>query len=63
MAKLMRAAQSYWAGNNFVAENKVMHEGDPDMIADYCEEFTLPEPPAAAEEPKRGPGRPPKAQG
>lgn len=65
MAKLMRATQSYWAGNQFVAENTVLHEGDPKIVAAYVEEFavpTAPEPPtpAAGSEPRRGPGRPRK---
>lgn len=58
MAGLVRAAQSYWAGNSFVQEGTVLAEGDPRIVSDYVEEFQVPEPPAA--EVKRGPGRPRK---
>lgn len=58
MAGLVRAAQSYWAGNSFVQEGTVMAEGDPRIVPGYVEEFQVPDQPAV--EPRRGPGRPRK---
>ena len=59
MAGLVRAAQSYWAGNSFVQEGTVLAEGDPRIVPDYVEDFQVPQPPVQPEV-KRGPGRPRK---
>lgn len=60
MAKLLRATESYWAGNRFVQAGTILHPGDSRAVGLYVEEFDTPDEPEVAEKPKRG--RPPKNQ-
>lgn len=50
MAKVMRAKESYHAGNLFVRQGEILHEGDPRIVPLYVEEV-ISEPPA--EEPPK----------
>jgi hypothetical protein len=54
MAGLVRANQSYWAGNQFVQEGSVLAEGDPKIVEGYVEEFKVPEAPATPEPKAKG---------
>lgn len=45
MAKVMRAKESYHAGNLFVRQGEILHEGDPRIVPLYVEEV-ISDPPA-----------------
>ncbi len=52
--KLMRATQTYYAGNQMVKEGTILAEDDPRLIPAYVEAFGGADPPPGALAPKRG---------